>query len=297
MVMLPLGRDHRKWQAWCSALPVVLLAVSGACASARQSLPARLQYEVPFYTTYVPEAVAPSAIVAHLPVSPAVSQDVPLPSLRALVASMNAFLDSAGWSTPLSATPEWADEGPAVDVAVASREDVAASPAADARAGRHPPLAVSGNRPSARWRGSLAEIARHEGADYVLFVGLAASRHPLWERGGLSLRMELPLGTGYVVPVSWVHQVGTPVLVLQLRGALLGGEGRVLRAGAEGIMAREPRVMPSLRSVLPFFTEDEFRRVLTEHRREDLPGQPLAWRVAIQNLVAQLLQRGDLTIQ
>lgn len=287
------ARPRWRWRLLVGP-PTTILAV--ACASARTSLPARLQYETPFYEFYDDAPLPAAAMVAHIPV-PEVPLQAPFPSLRRLIEGVNALLDSAGWSTPLRTVPRWRDEGPELYVGTAARWEAATSLPEEERARRRPPLVVAGWRPSARWRESLSEIATREGAEFVLIVDLGVSEYPLWQKEGLTLNVQLPLGTGYVLPVSWVHDLGTPVRVLQLKGALLGRDGRVLRAGAEGIVAKEPRLLPTWRGLLPFFTEDEIRRVMTEHRREELPGRPLVWRVALQNLVAHLLQRGDLVIQ
>jgi len=64
-----------------------------------------------------------------------------------------------------------------------------------------------------------------------------------------------------------------------------------VRAGAEGILARDTPFAAQVFDVARDVDERTLGRVLTHERREDLPGDPLAWEVALDNLLAQL--RGD----
>jgi hypothetical protein len=88
----------------------------------------------------------------------------------------------------------------------------------------------------------------------------------------------LDIGTG-----RRVHVPSTaPVRVLQFAGAIVDGEGNVLRAGAEGFAVLEPAPRD--------LTPQDVERIAQE-RREDLAGAPLAWRVAFENLIGGLLRR------
>jgi hypothetical protein len=38
-------------------------------------------------------------------------------------------------------------------------------------------------------------------------------------------------------------------------------------------------------------SKEDLQKILNNERREDLPGHPLKWKVALQNLLAQLLSQ------
>jgi len=72
---------------------------------------------------------------------------------------------------------------------------------------------------------------------------------------------------------------------------LVDAQGRVARAGAEGILARDTPFAAQVFDVEKVLTDDALAAVLTTERRVDLPGAPPSWQVALGNLLAQL--RGD----
>lgn len=82
--------------------------------------------------------------------------------------------------------------------------------------------------------------------------------------------------------------------MLQVSGLLLDRHGNVLRAGAEGILSKDSPFWVQMFGAREGIDDEALRRLLEEERREDLPGKPLKWQVAVHNLVAQLLLReGD----
>jgi hypothetical protein len=80
------------------------------------------------------------------------------------------------------------------------------------------------------------------------------------------------------------------VTVLQLTGALVDQEGRVLRIGAEGLTVRRTPLLASSLCAQALL-RDEDVQALRSSVRQDLPGEPLTWRVALQHLVEQLTGR------
>lgn len=101
-------------------------------------------------------------------------------------------------------------------------------------------------------------------------------------------RKEVALGTGLRQPVKFLTAEDKPVEVLHLTGVLVDASGKVVRAGAEGIVLRDTPFLAQTIDVTRTFDEDELRRVLSQERRNDLPGAPLKVDVALDNLVAQL---------
>ncbi|HSL69113.1 MAG TPA: hypothetical protein VK864_02670, partial [Longimicrobiales bacterium] len=98
---------------------------------------------------------------------------------------------------------------------------------------------------------------------------------------------EIELGTGYTMALPWLTSLDDPVTVLQLTGALIGRDGRALRIGAEGLIAHRTSFLLSALGAQRIISDEDVERVRSA-RREDLPGQPLVWQVALRRLVAGL---------
>jgi hypothetical protein len=67
-------------------------------------------------------------------------------------------------------------------------------------------------------------------------------------------------------------------------------DGRALRIGAEGILARRTPFAASVLGAQALVSDEDVERARTA-RREDLPGRPLVWQVALRTLVAELMGR------
>jgi hypothetical protein len=204
----------------------------------------------------------------------------------ALIAEMNAYLDSLAISTKLSPTnPE---TGTAPDVHFGCLAGLA-----DSCVGEGEPdhtnrqLQLSVGRPSDQWiawLGTALDSTRH---DHALIVTLELGQY--WPRQkGLSIHKEVRLGTDYAVSIPWLTSLEKPVAVVQLTGALVGRDGRAARIGAEGLMAKRSNIVMSALGGQMLITDDDITQLRTL-RREDLPGAPLAWQVALRNLVTQLV--------
>jgi len=70
---------------------------------------------------------------------------------------------------------------------------------------------------------------------------------------------------------------------------LLDGDGNILRAGAEGIAGYDTPFLAQVFEADRDIRPQAIERLLNEEKRDDLPGQPLKWQVALDNLVEQLL--------
>ena len=77
--------------------------------------------------------------------------------------------------------------------------------------------------------------------------------------------------------------------MLQVTGALLAPDGRVIAAGAEGIHAVDTPFRAQVFGLQREIDPREIEAVTRELRREDLPGRPLKWEAALDNLVRRLL--------
>jgi hypothetical protein len=240
------------------ALPLALLAV--AWATSRSILPVETLGGPPYYHSYRRDRPPEDAVVAHLPVRADATTHFWLEerSLGPLPDAMTALLYSAGWTRRLDSLPRSADEGPRVYVGSLEGEG---APSIDSARRAHlelPVMIVQADEPSKRWREGLRGIATARRVDVV------------------------DMGK------SLFH--AKQAQVLHFTGALLAADGRVLRAGAEGVVAQKPNVLLSLFDIRSALSDEDVKTLLTEYRREDLPARPLAWQVALQNLVAQLLR-------
>jgi len=152
-----------------------------------------------------------------------------------------------------------------------------------------PPMVMHVRKPSAAWSQAMAGLLAREGARYAVVVTLAVSQYPKGREGVFGKKVVL--GTGYEERIQFLTAEDKLLEVLQLTGVLVDTQGRVVRAGAEGILARDTPFAAQVFDVSKVLDDRTLERVLTKERRQDLPGDPLRWEVALGNLVAQL--RGD----
>jgi hypothetical protein len=151
---------------------------------------------------------------------------------------------------------------------------------------RFPPMIVHVERPDAAWRGAVAAALQGADAPYAIHVQVGVSQYLKGYSG--AFRKEVALGTGYRVPIKFLTAEDKPVEVLHLTGVLVDPTGQPVRAGAEGIVLRDTPFLAQTVDVSRVFDERELQQVLTNVRRSDLPGSPLALEVALDNLLAQL---------
>ena len=277
---------------------IALIAITAACATTGatfQSGVAPRSFDKPPF--YAGTTVSSQRGFAHLPIryqrgaeqnasfEPAGDRGSPV---AALIADMNVFLDSLAKSAKLS--PTAAEVGIAPDVHFGCEVDAAGDCIDEGEVGTsNRRLSLSVGRPSEQWIswiGSALDDSAHDGA---LVITLELGQY--WPRQkGLSLSKEIQLGSGYVVSVPWLTSLEKPVAVVQLTGALVGRDGRAVRIGAEGLLAKRSNILVSALGAQALVSDDDIDRLRTL-RREDLPGQPLVWQAALQTLVSELTGR------
>jgi hypothetical protein len=147
-------------------------------------------------------------------------------------------------------------------------------------------------RPSSEWIAWMADVMRERQVASALVVTLEIGQYQMRQRGILG-KKEVELGTGHTADVPWLSSLETPVMVLQLTGALVGPDGKAVRIGTEGFAVRRTKLLVSALGAQELFGDEDMARARTA-RRTDLPGEPLAWQVAARHLVAQLTGRGEL---
>lgn len=285
-------------------LALALLAFAGACASTgatfRSGVAPKDFDGPPFYAGA--GITGAEARLAHLPIryqrgaeQPALFEPEGGPDspAGALVAEMNQFLESLAASVPLRVTTEL---GTAPDVHFGCTVDASGDCTEE---GEVTPtnrrLQLSVGRPSEDWITWVASSLDSTQATHVLVITLELGQY--WPRQkGLSLAKEVQLGTGYSVSVPWLTSLEKPVAVVQLTGAVVGRDGRAARIGAEGLIAKRTNIALSAMGAQMLVTDDDINQ-LRSLRREDLPGQPLVWQVALRQLVGQLTGRSDLAVR
>jgi len=148
------------------------------------------------------------------------------------------------------------------------------------------PMHLSVGRPSPEWIAWNRELMDECGVKRTLVITLEIGQYLTRQRGWRGSK-EVDLGTSNVAKLPWLTSLETPVSVLQLTGALVDRDGKAVRIGAEGFYARRSRLAVSALGAQEIITDDDVRQARTL-RREELPGSPLAWRVALRELVAGL---------
>lgn len=267
-----------------AALRLGMLASLAGCAT-MQSFSARQELvHAPYYRTYAAFSLPEGAAIGHLPVELDYQAEVTGSArvLTPLLEAIDDYLGAAGWSTLLDAAPSSNAQAPWAYVGSAAGLNARTRLLADTAV--RPVMVIQTLAPSRRWAEQLRTIADRHHVEAVLAIFLGPADYFLHQQRGTALGKELELGTGYATPVEWLDDPDQPVEVLHLTGLLLSRDGVVLRAGAEGIMAK--RIASPL-------TEQDVVSALVSLRRDDLPGQPLAWRVALETLVRQLLVRSE----
>lgn len=298
-------------------LPLVVLLVTTACATTGATLgsgvgDAALSRSPWYAGARTTPAAAAGAVVGVLPVvyqrragqgavfDPSGASDSPM---AALLAEMNAFLDSigaangsalVGLSTDGSADPGLAMQGVPPDVRFGCRtegnlpgEDCVAR--GDSVLGRDPDLnqmLLTVGRPSAEWTRWFAEATRRANVEHALVLTIEVGEYHVRQRG-ITGQKSVELGTGHVQDLPWLTSLEQPVQVIQLTGALVGRDGKAVRIGAEGILARRTRLAAAGLGLTELITDADVEAVRSR-RREDLADRPIAWKVALRTMVREL---------
>ena len=280
---------------------IALAATTSACASAgatfRSGVAPKSFDEPPFYAG---AAVTPGQVrVAHLPIryqrgaeqgAQFEPKDGSGSPAAMLVAEMNRYLDSLAASARL--TPKTVEAGTAPDVHFGCPVDAAGDCTEEGEVqggGANRRLELSVGRPSEEWIAWLGSTIDSASTDHALLITLELGQY--WPRQkGLGITKEVQLGTGYAVSVPWLTSLEKPAAVVHLTGALVGRDGRAVRIGAEGLVAKRSNIALSAMGAQMLVSDEDIDRIRTL-RREDLPGQPLVWQVAVRQLVSQLTGR------
>ena len=158
----------------------------------------------------------------------------------------------------------------------------------DLEKNEEPHNALIVHNPSKKWRQRAAAELVQDSARYLLLVSLRIGDQYPWSGwSGKGVR----LGTGYDASLPWLSAVDRPVTVVQLVGTIVNQEGKVVRSGAEGLLASKPGAIVTLLGGQQAVSDRQLAELVFGTRREDLPGAPLAWEIALRTLVSELTNR------
>jgi hypothetical protein len=219
----------------------------------------------------------------------------PASPVAALLAEMNAYVDSltraaaTGVAVRIAApvgTPPDVRFGCVQDASDDCADSSAPGPAVRSFDTEQPRMRLAVGRPSAEWSAAARSALEQSGAERTLVLTLEVGQYWVTKTGWTN-RKSIALGTGYSVPLPWLTSLEAPVSVLQLTGAAMDRDGLAVRIGAEGLLARRTGLVMSGLGAQALITDDDVHQLRTL-RRDDLPGQPLVWQVALRHLVADL---------
>lgn len=222
----------------------------------------------------------------------------------ALIEAMDAYLDSlttASGAAPVRLVP---NDGPRVtavaptsvgvppDVRFGCRTDtglpdgdcVVDDGGALGRGRQQLKLAVG--RPSPEWVTWARGAMEGAGVTHALVLTLEVGQLLPRQRGLVGKKV-VELGEAHEMELPWLSSLETPVMVVQLTGALVDRNGRAVRIAVEGITAKRTGFLASALGAQEVLSPEDLASVRTL-KRSDLAGQPLAWQEAMRQVVRQL---------
>ena len=208
--------------------------------------------------------------------------------LEPLIRAVNHYLDSLAWSHPLQVTSMPEKGSPYVFVG--SSEALTAPPGGEMMREEHQrfsPMIIYLKKPSKSWRAELEKALEEMDFHLALAIRVGFVEYPKTSKG--LFEKKVILGTDYERGIRFLSAEDEPVEVLQLTGVLLNREGEVVRAGAEGIIHEDTPFWAQAFDIQKGIDDRAIASLITEFRRDDLPGRPLAWQVALETIVHELL--------
>ncbi len=297
-------RNYRRTkQIFLWLLFIIIALMMFACAALKNL---RTSTEVvlskpPNYYGRLPREKIASLKVGHLPIT----TDIRVKEWHndtiwnTILKDMTDYLDSLGISEPLPDLGLPLSEFP--DIYVGSPEmfgaPVTSSSYDSGDKNYIPPMVLYYRNPSLNWKEKMIHLCAERNLDYVLFISVGFSEYMIRQKNWLGQK-ELVLGTGYRIPVKWLSSLQDPVDVIHVTGALIDKQGKIRRSGAEGILAaKTASLLESAIGLHNALGDEAVSQLTTNVVRKDLPGHPLAYQVALRNLIANLLGREDLLIK
>jgi hypothetical protein len=292
---------HRTIQMLIALIATMLVVMfATACASTGATFRSGVGDSFPDGPPYYAGVVGDTGAIGHAPITyqrgatqsamfdPRDGAGTPV---AALLADMNRFLDSVSWVPLASSAMQKNAALVPPDVRFGCETDTRLPDAdcvdRDGALGRgRLPMHLAIGRPSPEWIEWNRKVMIDCGVTRSLIITLEVSQYLTRQRGWTGGK-EVELGTNNVAKLPWLTSLETPVTVLQLTGAVVDRDGKAIRIGAEGFYVRRTRLGISAIGGQELLGDEDLVKA-RELRRDDLAGSPLAWRVALGNLVAGL---------
>ncbi len=274
---------------FCVLPGLFILAGCAAITQNMQSTQTRTMYHEPFVRDLVRNVSVDKSDIQVLPVMVDKGGRWFTPSLQPLASELSGFLVEKQWvrTLPEAGLPEDGAPGITFGAERYFSDD-------DKRDYSHAPMLLKVTQSSKKWRAAWQELSPAT-TPYTMIIKVETSAYQVKQKDWKGNK-EIVLGTGYRVRVPWLTSLDDPVPVVHITGGLLDREGRVVRAGAEGIFVKESSSLESLFGISRLITKEDVERILHKEKRDDLPGAPLCWQVALQNLTAHLAGDAGLII-
>jgi hypothetical protein len=154
---------------------------------------------------------------------------------------------------------------------------------------KYPPMIVHFVKPKPEWKNEMRVLASSEGARRVVVTQLDFVQYPKADKGFFGKKVVL--GSQHEEKVRFLSAIDKPIEVLQLSGAVLDENGVELCAGAEGIIGSDSPFWVQVLEAGKDIDDDLLEQVLHHERRDDIPGAPLNWQAAADQLMWNLLRR------
>jgi len=264
------------------------------CASITRNMQSTTQKEIdkpPYVRNFSKNSMPSTAVVKILPAILENKKDWFSPSLKPLLLRVNQYLkkkEYAGIIEPVQITHQGEPEVRFGD------ESILLEQPNDENKGYSPAMALIVTQPSIAWQEKW-QASMNEKTDYTIKISLGISAYRVNQKNWKGSK-EIHIGTGYSYRLPWLTSLDDPIPVVQLTGALLNKNGKIIRAAAEGIFVKKTSFVKSLIGWPDLISQADVERIINKHLRKDLANKPLAWQVAAQNLIANLLNRGDLIV-
>jgi hypothetical protein len=282
-----------------AVLPFLVIACASAGSTYDSGVGDAFLEHPPYYAGA--RVTSSSARVAHLPIAYQRGATQPYSfdpaegagtAVATLIAEMNAYLDSLRVTTPigrgavLRGTPPDVQFGCYPDASGDCGDPDSSGPVLRRTPTDDVAMRLAVGRPSDPWISSTRDALDRVDAERAVVITLEVGQYYLTTTGWRD-RKSIELGTRHSVRLPWLTSIEAPISVLQLTGALMDADGRAVRIGAEGMLARRTDIVMSGFGAQRLITDEDVSQLRTQ-RRDDLPGRPLVWQVALRTLLGQL---------
>lgn len=209
-------------------------------------------------------------------------------SLQPLGHAINQYLDSLGWQV-LPGMGEFSSISKgAPNLFVGSAESEIAPPSADKlreEFDAFPPMVLHVNKPSREWKQQLAQQVEQNQTEYVLLLWIGFNQYPRARKG--MFKKKVVLGIDYEPQIRFLSAEDKPVEVLQLSGMIINKKGEVIKAGSEAFLHEDSPFWVQVLEAGTLIKDSD----IAAFRREDLPGKPIAWQVALHHMLKELVNQ------